>query len=86
MWRILKTAFDEGITSLEKAYKLYMFDGVAENSKADALRDEAKRIEEEKRRGVVSNGHVIPRSADGPDISGMNYSQIAEAAIKEMGA
>ena len=82
MWRILKMAMDKGLTELEDAYKLYMFGSVAENSKADALRGEAKRIEEEKRRGVVSNGHVIPRSADGPDISG-NWNQIAEAALRE---
>ena len=83
MWRILKTAYDKGLTNIEDAYRLYMFDNVAEKSRADALREQAQRIQDEKSRGIVSNGHVIPRSS-GPNIANMNWNQVAEAAISEM--
>ena len=82
MWRILNLANDKGLTDPEDGYRLYMFNNVAERSRADALRGEAKRIEEQKRLGVVSNGHVIPQPASGPDLSG-NWNQTAQAALDE---
>ena len=83
MWRILKTAYDKGLTDIEDAYRLYMYDNVAEKSKADTLRQEAQRIQDERSRGIVSNGHVNQRMS-GPNVSSMNWNQVAEAAISEM--
>jgi hypothetical protein len=85
LWRILNTANDKGLLNIEDAYRLYMFDNVAEKSRADALRDQAKRIQEDRQRGVVSNGHVIPKTqSGGPDVHNMNWNQVAEAAIADM--
>lgn len=54
--RILKHALEKGITDLGLAFKDIMWDSVAANSQAEALKKAQERQQQQHRAGVVQNG------------------------------
>lgn len=86
MQRLLQHAYENNLSSLETAYRDYMFDHVAVNSKAKTLKQEKERRQSDHRNGVVNttSGIPAPSNANGNGYSrGDDYDDLVNKALNE---
>jgi len=83
--RLLKHAYDNGLTNLETAYRDYTYDHVAVNSKALTLKQEKERRQAEHKAGVVNTNisKPAPKVTDNGYQAGDSYDDVYRKALRE---
>ena len=83
--QVLQAAMDNGLNSLEKAFKLITYDKVATKSEAAALSRLAAQKADDAKKGVVSSAGSSQKPAQKPiDHSNTPYNKLAEMAAAEI--
>lgn len=85
LWKtVVDIAVKKGLTdNLDDAYRLFFFDHVGQSAAADALKKQAEKEAEDRKRGVITTGSTgkTPKQGVVPDTRGKTYDQVAAEAL-----